>query len=104
MRNRKQRAARPMLEMMETRVVPSTMGHLAHRAEVVAAHVNTVSRAVKEAETSARENTEALQRLERQEQLIHVRSLERTPSAAPTAAEQRASQISGILSSIGKSL
>jgi hypothetical protein len=104
MRDRKRRNLRPSLEMVESRVVLSTVGHLAHHAEVVAAHVNTVNRAVAKADADARENSEALARLQLQEQLIHARSLEHRPSALPSAAEQRASQISNIFGSIGKSI
>jgi hypothetical protein len=104
MRNRKRRNVQPTLEMVEARVVLSTVGHLAHRAEVVAAHVNTVNRAVDKADASARLNSEALARLQSQEQLIHERSLEHRPSALPTPAEQRASQVSNLFGSIGKSL
>ncbi len=104
MRDRKRRNVRPSLEMVEERVVLSAIGHLAHRAEVVAAHVNTVNHAVEKADAAAQLNSEALARLQHQEQLIHMRSLEHKPSALPTPAEQRASQVSNIFSSIGKSL
>ena len=91
MRNRKRHTAQPMLEPMEPRVVPSVTGIHAHHEQVVAAHVGQMHDSVKEATASPRENNKALKQLQQQEYLVHVRSLERTPSALPTAAEQAAS-------------
>jgi hypothetical protein len=104
MPSRKARSARPALEPMEARVVPSALGPLARHAERAAAHVRPINSSARQLNASERQNNEALQRLQQQENLVHMRSLERTPSALPTAAEQRASQISNIFSEIGKSL
>jgi hypothetical protein len=104
MPNRQRRSARPALEPMEPRVVPSALGPLARHAERAAAHVRPINDSVRQTNASQRENNEALLRLRQQEALVHMRSLERTPSALPTPAEQRASQISNIFTEIGKSL
>jgi hypothetical protein len=104
MRHRNRHALRPALEPMEHRVVPSVMGVLARQAERAAAHVRPVQHSVRQSVVSPSENNEALMRLQRQEALIYKRSLMRTPSAAPTPAEQRASEISNTLKQIGDSL
>jgi hypothetical protein len=104
MRNRKRRDARPDLELMETRVVPSVLGVTHHRWRAVEVHVGAISNSVRQATASQRHNNEALKRLEHQENLVRIRSLERMPSALPTAAEKRAGQISNLIQSIEKSL
>jgi len=47
-----------------------------------------------------RKNNEAMRSLEQQLNVVHEHALERTPSAIPTAAEQRATQISNIFKSL----
>ncbi len=100
MPNRQRRNVRPMLEPMETRVVPSALGPLARHAERAAAHVRPINDSVRQPTASQRENNEALlaPATSRGSWCIcgHWR---RTPSALPTPAEQRASQISNIFSS-----
>ncbi len=102
--NRKRRSAQPILEPMEPRVALSAIGIHAHHARAVAAHVGQVNGTVKQAEAFERENNEALKRLEQQQHLVYVHSLERTPSALPTEAEKEASQLSNIFKSIGQGL
>jgi hypothetical protein len=104
MRNRNRRAARPNLETVEPRVVPSAIGIHGRHMQDVAAHVGQVNRSIKQAEDFQRENEQALKRLQRQEHQVYVHSLERTPSALPTEAEKRASQVSDIFKSIGQGL
>jgi len=93
-----------MLEPMEPRVAPSVMGIHAHHGRAVAAHVGQINNSVKQAEASQHANNEAWKRLQNQLHLIHMRSLEQTPSALPTPAEKAASQISNVFQSIGRSL
>ena len=76
--------AQPMLESMETRVVPSAIGIRAHHMQAVAAHVRRINNPVTQAEASQRANNQALKLLHQQENLVHVHSLERIPSALPT--------------------
>jgi hypothetical protein len=102
--NRNRFTARPMLEPMEPRMVPSALGPLARHAERTAAHIRPITDSDRQIQESQRENNEALQRLQRQENLVHARSLERTPSALPTPAEQRAGEVSNVLKEIGQSV
>ena len=53
---------------------------------------------------SERQNNEALRSLQQQLNLVHAHALERTPSAIPTAAEQRATQVSNIFKSLESAL
>lgn len=99
MRNRKRHSAQPTLEPMESRVALSvTAMHIQHERAMTAhvAHVNTT----KESVESQRQNNEALRNLQQQLNLVHAHALERTPSAIPTAAEKRATQISNIFKSL----
>jgi hypothetical protein len=104
MGNRKRVSAQPMLEQMEPRVVLSTAAVHGHAWKVVAADVGRTNDSVRLAEASQRQNNVALARLQSQLHLIHVRSLERTPSALPTAAEQRASKLSNFFKTVSQSL
>ncbi len=81
MRNRKRRCARPMLESMEPRVVPSVVGIVSHHhpEKVAPAHVGQVSTSVREANASERKNNEALRSLEQQEHLVEVHAREKSP-------------------------
>jgi hypothetical protein len=104
MDRRKRRALEPHLESMEDRVVLSvtsvSLQHL-HHQRAVAAHVAKVSVAK---EPKANANNEALRNLNQQLKVVHEHALERTPSAIPTAAEQRATQISNIFKSLESAL
>jgi len=102
--DRKRQTARPILEPMEHRVAPSVMGIQAHHGQAVAALVGQMNNPVKEAKLSQLENNEALKRLQQQLHMIHIRSMQHTPSALPTPAEKAASEISNIFQSMGKSL
>jgi hypothetical protein len=93
-----------MLESIEPRVAPSGVGLHIHHERVVAAHVGRVDNSIKFVEASERKNNEALKRLLHQLEMIHIRSLERTPSALPTKAQQVASKLSNLFKSIGQSL
>jgi hypothetical protein len=104
MRNRKRHSARPVLEAVEPRVAPSSMGIQAHHRADVVAHVVPISNPARLAEQSQRANDKAIKRLEDQLAQIYVRSLQHTPSAIPTKAEQEASQVSNVFKSIGQSL
>src|SRR5262245_40988672 len=105
MRNRKRHIAQPVLEPMEPRVALSAIGIRAHHhGQVLAAHVGPMNNSTKQAEASQRENNQALKRLQRQEHQVYIRSLERTPSALPTPAEKRASDVSDLFKSIGQGL
>ncbi len=103
MRNRKRHTAQPMLETMEPRVAPSVAGIHVHHERVVAAHVAHVS-VTKETAESPHKNNEALRNLEQQIKVVQEHALERTPSAIPTAAEQRATQVSNIFKSLESAL
>ena len=102
MSNRKRHTARPILEPMEHRVTPSVMGIQAHHGQAVAAHVGQMNNPIKQAKASQYANNEALKRLQQQEHLVHIHSMQRTPSALPTPAEKAASEISNVFQSIGK--
>jgi hypothetical protein len=112
MRNRKRHTARPSLEPMESRVVLSvTAIHVHHERAVVAAHVSQVSQAHVSQVSSAKastanqlKNIEAMRNLQQQLNVVHEHALERTPSAIPTAAEKRATQISNIFKSLESAL
>ncbi len=62
--NRNRFTARPMLEPMEPRMVPSALGPMARHAERTAAHIRPITDSVRQIEESQRENNEALQRLQ----------------------------------------
>jgi hypothetical protein len=102
--NRKRRIAQPMLESMEPRVVPSAVSIHAGEGHAVPANVAQMNETVKQAKASQRKNNEALQRLQHQQHIIYVHSLERTPSAAPTEAQKVASSISNLFKNLGQSL
>jgi hypothetical protein len=104
--NRKRHTARPTLEQMETLVMPSVVGILAHahHAKAVSAHVRRVSDGVKQADTSEHDNNEALMSLRQQQNLVQVHAHEKTPSAIPTAAEKAASAIPDFFKSLGSAL
>jgi hypothetical protein len=104
MSNRKRRVAQPGLEAMELRVVPSVSVPRAHHELVVAAQVGKMHDSAKEAPASQRENNEALKHLQQQVYQIHVRSLEHTASAIPTAAEQAATATSNLFKSLESAL
>jgi hypothetical protein len=99
MRNRKRHTAQPMLEPMEPRVAPSVTSIHIHHERAVSAHVSDMSVAKTDA-ASQRQNAAALRNLQQQLNVVHAHALERTPSAIPTAAEQRATQISNIFKSL----
>ena len=99
MRNRKRPYAQPMLEPMEPRVALSVTAIHVHHERAVVAHVGQVSSA-KAAEQLERKNHEAMRNLQQQLAVVHEHALERTPSAIPTAAEQRATQVSNIFKSL----
>ena len=102
--NRKRHTAQPMLELMEGRVVPSALGVSAHHVAAMVAHIGRIKNPVKQASAFQRENYQALKNLQHQEHLVHVRSLERTPSAAPTPEQKAASALSNFFKSAGSSL
>jgi len=104
MRDGKRHTAQPVLEPMEPRVVPSVMGIQAHRVQAIVAHIGRMNNPVKQANAFQRENNQALRNLQHQEYLVHVRSLERTPSAAPTPEQKAAGAISNFFKSAGASL
>jgi hypothetical protein len=104
MRNRKRRAAQPILEQMETRVVPSALSIHAHHEQAVAAHVGRANDSVAQTKASQRENNKALKQLRQQEHLVYVHSLEKIPSALPTKAEQEATQTSSFVKSLESAL
>jgi len=102
--NRKRHTAQPTLELMEGRVVPSALGVSAHRVAAMVAHIGRMHNPVKQASAFERENYQALKNLEHQEYLVHVRSLERTPSAAPTPEQKAESAVSNFFKSAASSL
>jgi hypothetical protein len=104
MSNRKRRIARPMLESMEPRVVPSAIAVHAHHLRTVAAHVDVASNSAKQAKATQQENNQALKNLQQQQNLVHMHSLERRPSALPTEAEKVASETSSFLKSLESAL
>jgi hypothetical protein len=104
MRNRRRHIARPMLESMEPRVVPSAIAIHAHHVRAVAAHVGQLNNSAKHADATQRENHQALKNLQQQENLVHMHSLERTASALPTKAEQEATETSSFLKSLESAL
>jgi hypothetical protein len=101
---RKRRTVQPMLESMESRVVPSAMGVHAHPVRDVSAVVGSASGSTKELRAAEQKNASALKELAHQQAVVHSHSLEHIATALPTAAEQAASQISNIFKSIGQSL
>jgi hypothetical protein len=110
MRKRKQRAIQPMLEAMETRFMPSaTSGqielriqHLHH--ERVMDSQRSEMKAMNHSTVNEQKNNAALQNYKQQLQVVHEHALERTPSAIPTAAEQRATQVNNIFKSLESAL
>jgi hypothetical protein len=104
MRNRKRPATQPMLESMEPRIAPSTLVIHAHHEQVVSAHVGRMNDSVAQAKASQRENNKALKLLQQQENLVHVHSLEKIPSALPTKAEQQAQETSSFVKSLESAL
>jgi hypothetical protein len=99
MRNRKRHTVQPMLEPMESRVALSATAVHVHHERVVAAHFDRVSSATTPTEME-RQNNKAMRSLQQQLNVVHEHALERTPSAIPTAAEQRATQVSNIFKSL----
>ena len=104
MRNRKRHIARPMLESMEPRVVPSAIAVHAHHLRTVAAHVGQLNNSAQHGDATQRKNNQALKNLQQQENLVHMHSLERRPSALPTEAEKVASETSSFVKSIESAL
>ena len=104
MRNRKRRAVQPMLESMEHRVVPSSMGAAAHEVRVVASQVDRVNKPVQHAKVDAHTMNAGLRKLQQQLELIQTRSMERTPSAQETPAEKATTETSSLFKSIFASL
>ncbi len=104
MSNRKRHIAQPMLEPMESRVVPSAIGIHAHHEQAVAAHIGRMNNSVAQAKASERDHNRALKLLQQQENLVHVHSLERIPSALPTKAELQATKTSSFIKSLESAL
>jgi hypothetical protein len=104
MDNRKRRSARPVLEAMECRVVPSAMGLASHQVRVVVAHVETMNHATKTPKETQRSVNQGLKRLQQQLALVQEHAHERAPSARETPAEKAASQTSSLFKSIFASL
>ena len=104
MSNRKRHTVQPMLEPMDPRVVPSALSVHVHHEQVMSAHVGRMDDSVTQAKASQRENNKALKLLQQQENLVHVHSLEKIPSALPTKAEQEASQASSFVKSLESAL
>ena len=104
MRNRKRHIARPMLESMEPRVVPSAIAVHAHHERAVAAHVGQLNNSAQHADATQRKNNQALKNLQQQENVVHMHALERRPSALPTEAEKVASETSSFVKSIESAL
>jgi hypothetical protein len=103
MRHRRRHTVQPMLEPMESRVSLSVTTIHIHHDRAVAAHIDRVSSAKTPTELQ-RKNNEAMHSLEQQLNVVHEHALERTPSAIPTAAEQRATQVSNIFKSLESAL
>ena len=104
MSKRKRHTVRPMLEPMEPRVVPSGIGINPHHVQALTAHVGRIHNSVAQAKAGQRANNQALKVLRQQENLVHIHSLERIPSALPTKAEQEATETSSFLKSLESAL
>ena len=104
MSNRKRRQVQPVLESMENRVVPSSMGFAVRHGRLVESHVHQVSTAAKKPTVTQHSINNGLRQLQQQLALIHTRSLERTPSAVETPAEKASTETSSLLKSVLASL
>jgi hypothetical protein len=104
MSNRKRRTAQPLLEPMESRVVPSALGIQSHQVRAVASHVEHINKAAKTPKETQHTINEGMRRLQQQLAQIHARSLERTPSARETPAEKVTTETSSLLKSVFASL
>ncbi len=104
MSKRKRHTAQPMLEPMEPRVAPAAIGIHAYHEQAVEAHVGRIHNSAAQANASQRANNKALELLHQQQNLVHVHSLERIPSALPTKAEQEAAQTSSFVKSLQSAL
>ena len=69
---------------------------------MIAAQVSE-SRTTHNTKASDRANNQALRNLQQQLKVVHQHALERTPSAIPTEAEQRATKVSNIFKSLAGS-
>ena len=104
MNNRKRRNARPTLEPMECRFVPSSMGFEAHHGRLVESHVQQANTTAKEPKATQHSINSGLRRLQQQLAQIETRSKERTPSAQETPAEKATKETSSLLKSVLASL
>ena len=79
MSKRKRHTVQPMLEPMESRVVPSGISINPHHVQALTAHVGRMHNSVAQAKAGQRANNQALKVLRQQEHLVHVHSPETNP-------------------------
>jgi hypothetical protein len=95
---RKRHPARPRLESMETRVVPSVMGVHAHAEQAVAAHVRQLHAHEERVATTRTDRRDAA--LRHQHPVKHTVSIEQTGSKSAKPAPTKTGGIAGFFKSI----